>query len=190
MPFSAPAEIAPVKEVLPKEDVLEDNSAHNEIEQKPFIATEQLNTVEQESDTEVSQQSIEEANPAPIHVAESLPLLSVVVIGAGLEAVWQNEESLAWQLWQNIMKAFDWDENHVVFFDTDHLVTEDAIFSTMEEVIDLGVEWVLTMNEDHEITEQLAEGVQVVSVADFEQMLSDPYAKQSFYHSIINLGNP
>ncbi|WP_040728050.1 hypothetical protein [Thiomicrorhabdus sp. Kp2] len=112
---------------------------------------------------------------------------SVVVLGAGLESVWQNDESLAWQLWQNIMKAFDWDETQVVFFDTELLVTEDAVFSTMEEVIDLGVEWVLTMDEEHEISEQLSEGVQVVSVPEFELMLSDPYAKQSFYHSVVSL---
>ncbi|WP_321326716.1 hypothetical protein [Thiomicrorhabdus sp.] len=116
-----------------------------------------------------------------------LPIMPIVVIGAGLESIWQNEESLAWQLWQNIMKAFEWDEAHVVFFDTELIVTEDAIFSTMEEVIELGVEWVLSMDEEHEISEQLSEGVQVVSVPVFELMLSDPYAKQSFYHSIIAL---
>lgn len=116
-----------------------------------------------------------------------LPIMPIVVIGAGLESIWQNEESLAWQLWQNIMKAFEWDEAHVVFFDTELIVTEDAIFSTMEEVIELGVEWVLSMDEEHEISEQLSEGVQVVSVPEFELMLSDPYAKQSFYHSIIAL---
>jgi len=184
--FNSMPVISSTKDMLPKESMLEDDSSPNDIGQKALIVSEQLNTLEQESNTELSQQPLESTST---HVTKGLSVLSIVVIGAGLETVWQNEESLAWQLWQNIMKAFDWDETQVVFFDTDHLVTEDAIFSTMEEVIDLGVEWVLTMNEDHEISEQLAEGVQVVSVADFEQMLSDPYAKQSFYHSIINLGN-
>ena len=115
---------------------------------------------------------------------------AVVLIGPGLERIWQNEDDLAWQLWQNIMKAFRWDESQVVFFDTELLVTEDMIFSTMEEVIDLGVEWVLTMDEMHEVSEQLAEGVHVVSVPEFESMLSDPYSKQSFYHSVVPLKFP
>ena len=115
---------------------------------------------------------------------------AVVLIGPGLEKIWQNEDNLAWQLWQNIMTAFRWDESQVVFFDTELLVTEDMIFSTMEEVIDLGVEWVLTMDEAHEISEQLAEGVHVVSVPEFELMLSDPYSKQSFFHSVVSLKFP
>jgi len=112
---------------------------------------------------------------------------AVVLIGAGLDSIWQNEDNQAWQLWQNIMKAFKWDESQAVFFDTELLVTEDMVFSTMEEVIDLGVEWVLTMDDEHDISEQLAEGVQVVSVPEFESMLSDPYSKQSFYQSVITL---
>ncbi|BCN93821.1 hypothetical protein THMIRHAM_16060 [Thiomicrorhabdus immobilis] len=112
---------------------------------------------------------------------------AVVVIGRGLETVWQNEDDIAWQLWQNIMTAFDWDESQVVFFDTELLVSEEMVFSTIEEVIDLGVEWILTMDDEHEIVEQLAEGVHTVSVPDFESMLADPYSKQSFYHSVIAL---
>ena len=112
------------------------------------------------------------------------------MIGTGLERMWQKEDDFAWQLWQNIMKAFRLDESQVVFFDTELLVTEDMIFSTMEEVIDLGVEWVLTMDEMHEVSEQLAEGVHVVSVPEFESMLSDPYSKQSFYHSVVPLKFP
>lgn len=114
---------------------------------------------------------------------------NIVVLGAGLDAVWQNDETLAWQLWQNIMQAFDWDEAQMTFFDTSHLVSEEMIFTTMEEVIDLGVDWVLTMDDEHPISEQLVEGVHVVSVPDLESMLSDPYAKQSFYHAVVELSN-
>lgn len=115
---------------------------------------------------------------------------NIVVLGAGLDAVWQNDETLAWQLWQNIMRAFDWDEAQMTFFDTSHLVSEEMIFTTMEEVIDLGVDWVLTMDDEHPISEQLVEGVHVVSVPDLESMLSDPYAKQSFYHAVVEVNNP
>jgi len=117
-------------------------------------------------------------------VSNTLIENAVVLIGPGLESIWQDETSVAWQLWQNIMLAFNWDESQVVFFDTELLVSDDMVFSTMEEVIDLGVEWLLTMDEEHDIVEQLAEGVRVVSVPDFESMLSDPYSKQSFYHSV------
>ncbi len=113
----------------------------------------------------------------------------IVVLGAGLDAVWQNEATQAWQLWQNIMLAFGWDDSNMTFFDTTHLVSEEMIFTTMEEVIELGVDWVLTMDDAHPISEQLVEGVQVVSVPDLETMLADPYAKQSFYHAVIEL-NP
>ena len=138
---------------------------------------------------ELSSQVFEPEAESKLKVASHINN-AVVLVGPGLEKIWQNEDDLAWQLWQNIMKAFSWDESQVVFFDTELLVTEDMIFSTMEEVIDLGVEWVLTMDDTHEISEQLAEGVHVVSVPEFESMLSDPYSKQSFYHSVVSLKFP
>lgn len=112
---------------------------------------------------------------------------AVVLIGSGLDACWQNDEALGWQLWQNIMQAFSWDEAQVVFYDTAHLASEDMIFSTMEEIIELGVDWVLTMDEEHPMSEQLAEGAHVVEVPDLDLMLSDPYAKKAFYQTVVQL---
>jgi hypothetical protein len=159
----------------------------------------------------ITEQSSDDANPlkenSDIHIDRSeqktvieKPLVdalslssnvgsNIVVLGAGLDGFWQNDETLAWQLWQNIMLAFDWDESRMTFFDTSHLVSEEMIFTTMEEIIGLGVDWVLTMDDEHPISEQLVEGVHVVSVPDLESMLSDPYAKQSFYHAVIELNN-
>ena len=133
------------------------------------------------------EESIKVEEPTAEYLSEPKQELgsSIVLLGAGLDGIWQNEESTAWQLWQNIMLAFQWDESNVVFFDTSNIVSEDAIFSTIEEVIDLGVEWVLTMDEEHTISEQLVEGVHVVTVPDLELMLSDPYSKQSFYQSVM-----
>lgn len=111
----------------------------------------------------------------------------VVIVGSGLDAIWENEEELAWRLWQNIMFAFGWDESQIVFFDTDHLASEEMIFSTIEEVIELDADWVLSMAFDHPISEQLAEGVQVIDVPSLDDMLADPYAKQSFYQTVIGL---
>lgn len=138
----------------------------------------------------VADQAVESQNDMEQSVSKKAVVKvenAVVVVGSGLDAIWDNEENLAWKLWSNIMQAFSWDDSQVVFYDTDHLVSEDMIFSTMEEIIDLGVEWVLLMDEVHPIAEQLAEGLSVVEVPDLEYMLSDPYAKQSFYQSVIAL---
>jgi len=112
---------------------------------------------------------------------------SVVIIGSGLSSIWEDDSKLEWQLLQNICHAFGWTEDNLDFFDTDLLISEEIIFTTMEEVIDLGVEWVLSMDSDHVISEQLAEGVQVIEVPSLDQMLSDAYAKQSFYQSVSPL---
>ncbi len=112
---------------------------------------------------------------------------AVVVLGAGLDDIWQNDTQQGWLLWQNIMTVFGWDEAQVAFFDTAHLVSEEMIFATVEEVIELGVDWVLTMDAEHELSEMLQEGVQVVSVPDIELMLMDPYAKQTFYTTVVSL---
>ena len=112
---------------------------------------------------------------------------SFVIIGSGLNSIWEDESKIEWQLLQNICTALNWPEDALSFFDTDALVSEEAIYATMEEVIELGVDWVLLMDSEHPVSEQLAEGVQVVDVPDLEQMLSDPYSKQSFYQSVCPL---
>ncbi len=111
----------------------------------------------------------------------------IVVLGVNLDTIWQDETHLAWQLWQNIMLAFNWDESQIVFFDTQHLVEEEGMLSTIEEVIELGVDWVLCMDDEHPIVDLLQEGVQTVSVPDLELMLFDPYAKQTFYRTLTPL---
>lgn len=111
---------------------------------------------------------------------------AIVLIGRGLDSIWENDEDVAWRLWQNIVQALGWKDENVVFFDLDCLVSEEAVFSTMEEIIDLAVESVLAMDIEHVLTEQLAEGIQVVEVPDLESMLSDPYAKQTFYQTVMS----
>ncbi len=112
---------------------------------------------------------------------------AVVVLGSGLDDIWQNDAQQAWLLWQNIMTVCGWDETQVAFFDTAHLVSEEMVFATVEEVIELGVDWILTMDDEHALSEMLQEGVQVVAVPDIESMLMDPYAKQSFYTTVVSL---
>lgn len=135
--------------------------------------------------------SSHEASPVDSSVAEQATSVhneqkaSIVVLGKGLDAIWENEDELAWRLWQNIMFALGWQDKNVIFYDLDCLVSEDALFHTMEEIIDLSVDWVMTMEPEHELSEQLSEGVQVVEVPDLESMLSDAYAKQHFYSSVL-----
>lgn len=112
---------------------------------------------------------------------------TIVVLGSGLDAVWENDEHPAWQLWQNIVFAFEWSECSVAFYDLDHLVTDEMVFSVIEEVIDCGVDWVLSMDSDHLVSQQLADGVQVIDIPDFDTMLSDSYSKQAFYESVVKL---
>jgi len=126
---------------------------------------------------------LEEPNLAGL----STDKLSFVMLGSGLNSIWEDESKSEWLLLQNICQAFGLSEDQLSFFDTDGLISEEAIFSTMEEIIDLGVEWVLSMDSEHPITEQLAEGVQVIEVPSLELMLYDPYAKQSFYQSVSPL---
>jgi hypothetical protein len=167
----------------------DDASSAESILPTPEPHSEKVNHSMQHSTQEIVP-NIQSEEPLENH--QNIPLNNlpnIVVLGAGLDGFWQNEETQAWQLWQNIMLAFDWDESQMIFFDTTHLVSDEMIFTTMEEVIDLGVDWVLTMDEDHPISEQLVEGVHVVSVPDLESMLSDPYAKQSFYHAVLALNS-
>lgn len=112
---------------------------------------------------------------------------SIVVLGASLSSIFQDESKSEWLLMQSICHAFGWTEEQLRFFDTEALTSEESIFTTMEEVIEIGVEWVLSMDSGHTITEQLSEGVHVVEVPDLEQMLSDPYAKQTFYQAVSPL---
>lgn len=111
----------------------------------------------------------------------------VVIIGHGIQSFWQDEESLEWQLWCNIMQAFEWHEERVLFVDSALLMSEEQTFASMEEVIAMGAERVLSMDDEHEINEVLTEGAEVLSVPDFDMMLSDPYAKKSFYQQALKL---
>lgn len=134
----------------------------------------------------LSSEAEEMVNPAVEAELMSLPPEpnSIVFLGASLNSVFQDESKSEWLLMQSICQAFGWSEEQLRFFDTDTLASEESIFTTMEEVIEIGVEWVLSMDLEHPITEQLSEGVHVIGVPDLEQMLYDPYAKQAFYLAV------
>lgn len=128
--------------------------------------------------------------PAPVAVPKtSVQKVEnpVVVIGHGLQSFWQDDESLEWQLWLNIMHAFNWHEEQVLFIDSELLTTEEQAFASVEEIIDMGAERLLSMDLEHSINDMLSEGVEILAVPDLDAMLSDPYAKKSFYQQALKL---
>ena len=108
-----------------------------------------------------------------------------VLIGSGLSSIWQQPDHQAWCLWQSIMKFHFGSEDAVLFYDTDNLQTEQAMFDVVEHLIELGCEQVFSMNPDHELNEMLAEGLQVTPLPSFEAMLEQPNLKRVFYERLI-----
>lgn len=108
-----------------------------------------------------------------------------IFLGAGLNTIWQNEDRSEWQLFLNILSAFNLSEEQVRFFDTSQLVTEEAIFATLDEIIELGVEQVFAFDETGPLLQELSEGAQIVVMPSFEDLLSSPHAKRDFYHLMM-----
>ncbi|WP_178862986.1 hypothetical protein [Thiomicrorhabdus cannonii] len=132
--------------------------------------------------------SLKTQSLAPVSVLSErhqLEPAGLVLIGSGLNAIWENDEALEWQLWLNICRAFAWPEEQVTYFDTDVLSSEEAVFTTLEEIMALDVEQVLSMAPEHALSEQLAEGFAVLTVPSLSDMLADPYAKRDFYETLM-----
>lgn len=108
-----------------------------------------------------------------------------VFLGAGLNAVWQNEERPEWQLFLNILSAFSLSEDQVRFFDTSELVTEEAIFATLDEIIELGVEQVFAYDETGPLLQELNEGAHILVIPSLDELLSSARAKRDFYHLMM-----
>lgn len=130
-----------------------------------------------------------EEGGAPVDFAASLveeELKRVFVfLGAGLNTIWQNEDRSEWQLFLNILSAFHLSEDQVRFFDTSQLVTEEAIFATLDEIIELGVEQVFAFDETGPLLQELSEGAQIIVMPSFEDLLNSPRAKRDFYHLMM-----
>ncbi len=113
-----------------------------------------------------------------------------VLIGSGVSSIWQQPDHQAWWLWQSILKFHFGSEDAVLFYDTDSLQTEQAMFDVVEHLIELGCEQVFSMNPDHELNEMLAEGLQVTPLPSFEAMLEQPNLKRVFYERLIQFSAP
>lgn len=108
-----------------------------------------------------------------------------VIIGAGLNSIWQQTDNQAWLLWQAIAKFHFASLDAITFYDTDLIVGEQALFDVVEQIIELDVEWVYSMDSDHELHHQLAEGVNVITLPSFEDMLTQPLLKRDTYQRLL-----
>lgn len=115
-------------------------------------------------------------------------MLPFILIGEGLDAIWQDETQLEWLLLQNIAKALSWDIEKLHYFDTAHIVSEDAIFATLEEVMEMEVNLVLSMDMESSLSEHLQEGLQVLALPNLSEMLADSYAKKQSYSILMQAG--
>lgn len=110
---------------------------------------------------------------------------SWVLLGTGLNAIWQNQDNQAWSLWQAMIHQHLDSIESLVFYDTEHLISEEQQFDVLESIIELGVETVFSMDAEHPINEALAEGVQLVVIPSFDQLLDQPLLKRDVYQALM-----
>ncbi len=131
--------------------------------------------------------AVSEAEMASAPVETPAPKAAFVLVGAGLDDIWQNESAVQWVLMLNILKAFGLSEEQLRFFDTAHAVTDEAVFASIEEVIDLGVETVFAFEESSPLIEQLEEGLQVVFLPSLDEMMQRGQAKRETFEILSHV---
>lgn len=131
--------------------------------------------------------AVSEAEMASAPVETPAPKVAFVLVGAGLDDIWQNESAVQWVLMLNILKAFGLSEEQLRFFDTAHAVTDEAVFASIEEVIDLGVETVFAFEESSPLIEQLEEGLQVVFLPSLDEMMQRGQAKRETFEILSHV---
>lgn len=150
-------------------------------EETPSASFEVLNV---EPEVIEQDETLESSKPfEPLSLKSDLPF---ILIGADLDSIWQNETTLEWQLLQNMARIFVWDLENLHYYDTRHLVSEDAIFATLEEVMELQVDWVVSMDSESLLAEHLEEGLQVIRIPGLAELLSDAYAKKDCFTTLSN----
>jgi hypothetical protein len=107
------------------------------------------------------------------------------LIGPGLTKIWQDERQQAWLLWRAMADYHFAGVDAVRFFDTDALHDEAAIEQVVEQVIESGVDWVFSMDAEHPLHQQLAEGLAVVVLPHFEALIAQPLLKRDAYLRLL-----
>lgn len=131
--------------------------------------------------------AVSEAEMASAPVETPASKAAFVLVGAGLDDIWQNESAVQWVLMLHILKAFGLSEEQLRFFDTAHAVTDEAVFASIEEVIDLGVETVFAFEESSPLIEQLEEGLQVVFLPSLDEMMQRGQAKRETFEILSHV---
>lgn len=111
-----------------------------------------------------------------------------VFIGEGLDSIWDNDQTPEGRLLEQLVKALSWENCDVIYYDTANLHSDEAIFTTLDEIIDAGVEAVFSFDEGGELLEHLSEGVNVVLLPSLTNQLQSGSAKKSCYAHLIQYG--
>lgn len=114
-------------------------------------------------------------------LSSEVPIAPIVWVGSDLNDIWQNESSPEWLLLMNILKAFDIAQERLMFFDTLPLATEDALFTTLEEIIESGAEHVFAFDETDPLVEKLLDGVEVILLPSLTDLLYSSTLKKQLY---------
>lgn len=123
-----------------------------------------------------------DSNALSVPLLKSTTAQSIVFLGSGLDRVWQNEALSEWELFQNILQSVSVEQDRVLYFDSANIQTEDAVFMTLEEIIESGVEYVFSFDSESLLNEHLSEGLAVIELPSLFQMLSSAQAKKSCYY--------
>lgn len=107
------------------------------------------------------------------------------LIGAGLSAIWQDPEQPACLLWRAMAQYHFAGLDAVHFVDTDTLRDETAIEQAVERIIESGVDWVFSMDVEHPLHQQLAEGLALVVLPHFDAMMAQPLLKRDAYLRLL-----
>lgn len=107
--------------------------------------------------------------------------VSCVLVAAGLSSIWQNESKDEWVLLENILQSIGLDADAVIFFDSEIIQTEEAIMNCIEEIIEEGVEFAFSFDENSELIKQLQEGLSIAFLPSLGEQLASANSKRDCY---------
>ena len=107
------------------------------------------------------------------------------LIGPGLADIWQNDTHQAWLLWRAMAEFHFEGLDAVHFFDTQTMQDESQVELAVEKIIESGIVWVFSMDEQHPLHHQLAEGLPLVVLPHFETLIAQPILKRDAYLRLL-----
>lgn len=126
-------------------------------------------------------------SPSDEVVSMSSSSASFVLVGSGLQSIWQQSGSVQWRLLVNIVTALGLPIESLRVFDPTQITTEADVQDCIDVVIDLGVERVFAFEENSLLIASLEEGVQVVFLPSLHEMTQRPEAKQEAFEVLSSV---